>query len=97
VQEAAIIVGIVGLLHDCGHVVFSHVGENILGQMFEEEFRQILKIFNDEIAQQLIFERTNQERPQPRPAELLSALLIVSRPMVDLFVRQGISLLRRKN
>ena len=83
------IVGIAGLLHDCGHVVFSHVGENILGQMFEEEFRQILKIFDGEIAQQLIFERTNRERPQPRPAELLSALLVVSRPMVDLFVRQG--------
>lgn len=89
--NAQVIVGIAGLLHDCGHVAFSHVGEHVLEDTLHSDFDDIRKIFAEELARPIKFHRADGTpiSPEPHPAELLSALFVVSEPMVSLLNGQG--------
>jgi HD superfamily phosphohydrolase len=89
--SAQTIVGVAGLLHDSGHVAFSHVGENVLEDVLRSSFDTIRTIFAETFSGLVKVRRSDgrPSAPHPRPGELLSALLAISQPMIDLLNRQG--------
>jgi hypothetical protein len=86
-----IIAGVTGLLHDSGHVAFSHLGENVLEDVLHSYFDAIRTIFAETFSGVVQVRRSDGKpsAPHPRPGELLSALLAISQTMVDLLNRQG--------
>jgi HD superfamily phosphohydrolase len=76
------VVRLAALLHDCGHVVFSHVGERVLGNVFRAEFDAIAAAFDVSFPDPLAREQIDRPRRKiPPAAEILSALLTVSPAM----------------
>ena len=73
------VVRLAALLHDCGHVVFSHVGERVLGDVFREEFDAIAAAFDMSYPDPLAPHPAGPaRRKSPPAAEIISALLTVS-------------------
>jgi hypothetical protein len=76
------VVRLAALLHDCGHVAFSHVGERVLGDVFPTEFDAIAAAFDVSYPDPLARERADRpRRKSPPAAEILSALLAISPAM----------------
>lgn len=92
------IVSVAALVHDCGHPVFSHVGERVLQSLFRTEFETVLGVldefFKDEVA--AASHRSARlgpivRRKVPPAAELLSALLVLSPAMQAFLARSGMA------
>jgi HD superfamily phosphohydrolase len=85
------LMGVTGLLHDCGHLAFSHLGERVLEDVLADGFAAIRNIFAQAFSGVVRVYRSDGtvSAPHPRPAELLSALFVISQSMVDLLNRQG--------
>ncbi len=76
------VVCLAALLHDCGHVAFSHVGERVLGDVYRAEFNAVADAFDVSYPDPLAGEATAlARRKTPPAAEILSALLTVSSAM----------------
>lgn len=77
-------VSLAGLLHDCGHTVFSHVGERILQRLYKDEFaaieNELYKFFPDPVAVQSDRNERKSLHKVPPASELVSALFVLSEP-----------------
>lgn len=77
-------VQVAALLHDCGHTVFSHVGERVLQTRFKDEFDIAQQILNSSYASANNptadddHEKIALKAKRPPAAELISALLVLS-------------------
>lgn len=88
------LVSAAALLHDCGHVAFSHAGERVLSSLFAEEFQRVAEVLDQVLPEP--FAGDGEEPHQRRslssgPAELLSALLVMSKRLED-YLRAGAGL-----
>lgn len=93
-DEAALaeLIALAALLHDCGHVAFSHVGERVLASLFEGEFRACQAVLQKHFPDPVILTKDGPSAEQdgaalgskPIPAaELMSALIVISPIMVE--------------
>nr|CBA32620.1 hypothetical protein Csp_D33060 [Curvibacter putative symbiont of Hydra magnipapillata] len=89
---------IAGLIHDCGHLAFSHVGERVLKSLFTEQFKQ-LNLVLDKHFPSTFLPKAGESSLSPEvekskssaPAELLSVLFALSPAMQKLLTDIGLS------
>jgi HD superfamily phosphohydrolase len=82
-------VRLAAIVHDCGHTVFSHVGERVLGDIYRDEFARIadtlLELFPDPLTSQgsggAWAQVSSKPKSPPAPAELIAVLLMLSEAM----------------
>lgn len=75
-------VRLAALLHDCGHPVFSHVGERVLKQLYPQEFATLAaslsRVFVDPLRN---LGRPNTPLDPPAAGEVMAALFLLSDAM----------------
>jgi HD superfamily phosphohydrolase len=87
---------VAALLHDCGHTVFSHVGERVLQQMYKDDFVAVQKtlsgyyptVIKQKAAEENETNTLKSERPPA--AELLSSLIVLS-PTFEKYLESYVS------
>lgn len=71
------------LLHDCGHVAFSHAGEAVLADLFGDAFKKVAAVLGDCFKDPLADERGDYSTVKAKPAELMAALIVLSPRMKE--------------
>ncbi len=71
-------VAIAALLHDCGHVAFSHAGERALADAYPDAFERAGKALDAEIRSALGGKVAGKSSHGAKPSEILSALFVLS-------------------
>lgn len=84
-------VRLAALLHDCGHSVFSHVGERVLNMLYRDDISKVgaklSEIFKDPLQGTLGGSDKPIKPKDPAAAEVIAALLLLSKPMEDFLGR----------
>jgi len=93
---------IAGLIHDSGHLAFSHVGERVLKSLFPNDFKALNAVLDKHFPDSVLPKASNTDGPEaakPKssaPAEMLSVLFALSPRMQSLLQEIGLDAVQER-